>query len=89
MCTVVLFTEAELIKSTDTDINRRMDTEDMYTHKISVFSHKGQQNCVTCGKMDGTGEHHGEQNKPGFKREILREAEAGNSSVSLRPASST
>lgn len=61
----------------------------MYTHKISVFSHKGQQNCVTRGEMDGTGEHHGEQNKPGFKREILREAEAGNSSVSLRPASST
>lgn len=78
-----------VIKSANADINKQMDTKDMYTHKISVFSHKGQQNCATRGKMDGTGEHHGEQNKPGFKREILREAEAGNSSVSLRPASST
>ena len=65
-----------------------MHTEDVYTHRRSVFSHKGEPNCVIRGKVDGTGDHHGEQNKPGFKREY-REAEADNSSVSLKAASST
>jgi hypothetical protein len=36
-----------------------------YIHTNEVlFSHKQEQTCVICSKMDGTGDHHVMQNKP-------------------------
>jgi hypothetical protein len=37
-----------------------MNKENVYTHNGVLFSNK-EWNCVTCRKMDGTGDHHVKQ----------------------------
>lgn len=62
-----------VMKSANVDISRRMHTEDVYTHRRRVFSHKGEPNGVIRGKVDGTGDHHFGKTSQALKENIGRQ----------------
>jgi hypothetical protein len=44
--------------------NGKKNKENVYTHNRVLFSHKEEQKHVISRKMDGTGDHHINGNKP-------------------------
>jgi hypothetical protein len=44
--------------------------ENIYEYGI-LLSHKEERNCDICRKMNETGDHHAEQDKPSSKDQIL------------------
>jgi hypothetical protein len=42
----------------------------LYTHNGTLFSPRGEWNYVIWIKMDGTGDHNVDQNKPSLKTQI-------------------
>jgi hypothetical protein len=54
-------------------IDRWMDMKMwQYRHNGVLFIHKEEWKYVICKKMNGTGNHHGKQDKPNSKSQILK-----------------